>query len=71
MSQAGAQLMTRFGIACELRRDWRSGIEGLGAWFSKYIPDYRNLVTSSTHWPENKKAGSGKLLTIEPQKAHS
>lgn len=46
MSQAGAQLMTWFGMACELHRDWRNDIEGLGALFSNHIPDYRNLMTS-------------------------
>jgi nicotinamidase-related amidase len=30
MEQAGAQLMTWFGAACELHRDWRNDIEGLG-----------------------------------------
>ena len=46
MSEAGAQLMGWFGIACELHRDWRNDIEGLGALFSNHIPDYRNLMTS-------------------------
>lgn len=46
MSQAGAQLMTWFGMACELHRDWRNDIEGLGTLFSNYIPDYRNLINS-------------------------
>jgi nicotinamidase-related amidase len=46
MSKAGAQLMTWFGTACELHRDWRNDIEGLGALFSNHIPDYRNLITS-------------------------
>ncbi|QFQ89875.1 isochorismatase family protein (plasmid) [Paracoccus kondratievae] len=46
MSQAGAQLMTWFGVACELHRDWRNDIEGLGKLFSDHIPDYRNLITS-------------------------
>jgi nicotinamidase-related amidase len=46
VSAAGAQLMTWFGVACELHRDWRNDIEGLGALFSKHIPDYRNLMTS-------------------------
>ncbi|MFB9150392.1 isochorismate family cysteine hydrolase YcaC [Roseovarius ramblicola] len=47
MSAAGAQLMTWFGAACELHRDWRNDIEGLGALFSNHIPDYRNLFSSS------------------------
>lgn len=48
MSATGAQLMTWFGIACELHRDWRNDVEGLGALFSHHIPDYRNLITSHT-----------------------
>jgi nicotinamidase-related amidase len=48
MSNAGAQLMTWFGAACELHRDWRNDIEGLGTLFSNHIPDYRNLITSYT-----------------------
>ena len=46
MEAAGAQLMNWFGVACELHRDWRNDIEGLGALFSTYIPNYRNLMTS-------------------------
>jgi len=46
MSAAGAQLMTWFGAACELHRDWRNDIEGLGELFSTHIPDYRNLFSS-------------------------
>ncbi|QRN97655.1 hydrolase [Archangium violaceum] len=46
MSAAGAQLMTWFGVACELHRDWRRDVEGLGTLFSNHIPDYRNLMTS-------------------------
>jgi hypothetical protein len=45
---SGAQLMTWFGLACELHRDWRNDVEGLGALFSNHIPDYRNLITSYT-----------------------
>ncbi|PWE32869.1 hydrolase [Maritimibacter sp. 55A14] len=48
MSAAGAQLMTWFGAACELHRDWRNDVEGLGALFSNHIPDYRNLISSYT-----------------------
>lgn len=48
MAAAGAQLMTWFGVACELHRDWRNDVEGLGALFSNHIPDYRNLITSYT-----------------------
>lgn len=46
MSQAGAQLMSWFGAAGELHRDWRNDVDGLGALFSNHIPDYRNLITS-------------------------
>lgn len=46
MSNAGAQLMTWFGAACELHRDWRNDVEGLAALFSNHIPDYRNLINS-------------------------
>ncbi|ESH87950.1 MULTISPECIES: isochorismate family cysteine hydrolase YcaC [unclassified Cupriavidus] len=46
MSAAGAQLMNWFGVACELHRDWRNDIEGLGQMFSEHIPDYRNLMAS-------------------------
>lgn len=48
MAAAGAQLMTWFGAACELHRDWRNDVEGLGGLFSAHIPDYRNLITSYT-----------------------
>jgi nicotinamidase-related amidase len=48
MSQAGAQLMTWFGVACELHRDWRNDIDGLATLLSNHIPDYRNLITSYT-----------------------
>ncbi len=46
MASAGAQLMTWFGVACELHRDWRNDVEGLGTLFSNHIPDYRNLINS-------------------------
>lgn len=46
MSQAGAQMLSWFGTACELHRDWRNDIEGLGELFSNHIPDYRNLMSS-------------------------
>lgn len=48
MAAAGAQLMTWFGVACELHRDWRNDVEGLGTLFSNHIPDYRNLITAYT-----------------------
>jgi nicotinamidase-related amidase len=46
MSAAGVQLLTWFGAACELHRDWRNDVEGLGELFSSHIPDYRNLIAS-------------------------
>ena len=46
MSQAGANMMSWFNTACELQRDWRNDVEGLGGLFSKYIPDYNNLMNS-------------------------
>jgi nicotinamidase-related amidase len=46
MQAAGAQLLNWFGMACELHRDWRNDIEGLGSLFSDHIPNYRNLMTS-------------------------
>jgi nicotinamidase-related amidase len=54
MAAAGAQLMTWFGVACELHRDWRNDIEGLGALFSAHIPDYRNLINSYSTLTANK-----------------
>ncbi len=54
MTSAGAQLMTWFGTACELHRDWCNDIEGLGALFSNHIPDYRNLITSYSTLTEGK-----------------
>ncbi|MDF1814135.1 MAG: isochorismate family cysteine hydrolase YcaC [Verrucomicrobiales bacterium] len=46
MESAGAQLMTWFGAACELHRDWRNDIEGLGTLFSNHLPNYRCLINS-------------------------
>jgi nicotinamidase-related amidase len=46
MAHAGAQIMNWFSVACELHRDWRNDIEGLGGLLSTYIPNYRNLMTS-------------------------
>jgi nicotinamidase-related amidase len=48
MEAAGAQLMTWFGAACELHRDWRNDVEGLGALFSNHLPNYRCLINSYT-----------------------
>jgi len=46
MSAAGAQLVNWFAVACELHRDWRNDIEGLGTLLSNHIPLYRGLMTS-------------------------
>ncbi len=46
MSAAGVQLLNWFAVACELHRDWRNDIEGLGALLSVHLPNYRNLMTS-------------------------
>ncbi|ORY03767.1 putative cysteine hydrolase [Basidiobolus meristosporus CBS 931.73] len=47
MVQAGVQPMNFFSTVCELARDWRHFADGsLGALFAKYIPDYKNLMTS-------------------------
>lgn len=54
MTAAGAQMMTWFGVACELHRDWRNDVAGLGALLSTHIPDYRNLITSHTLLSQNK-----------------
>ncbi len=48
MERAGAQLMTWFAVACELHRDWRNDVEGLGALLSSHIPDYRNITSYTT-----------------------
>ncbi|MCU7376222.1 hydrolase [Paucibacter sp. O1-1] len=48
MAEAGAQLMTWFGVACELHRDWRNDVEGLGTLLANHVPDYRNLINSYT-----------------------
>ena len=46
MVQAGCQLMSWFGVACELHRDWRNDVEGLGNLLSNHLPSYRCLITS-------------------------
>lgn len=44
MTEAGAQMMNWFAVACELQRDWRNDIEGLGNLLSQRLPNYRNLM---------------------------
>ena len=46
MSAAGVQLVNWFAVACELHRDWRNDMEGLGNLLSNHLPNYRNLMTS-------------------------
>lgn len=46
MSAAGVQLMNWFAVACELHRDWRNDMQGLGTLLSNHLPNYRNLMTS-------------------------
>lgn len=46
MASAGVQLMNWFSVACELHRDWRNDIAGLGNLLSNHIPAYQNLMTS-------------------------
>ena len=46
MSAAGVQLINWFAVACELHRDWRNDMEGLGNLLSNHIPLYRGLMTS-------------------------
>ena len=48
MSQAGIQLVNWFAVACELHRDWRNDIEGLGNLLSNQMPLYLGLITSYT-----------------------
>ncbi|MEL7493578.1 MAG: isochorismate family cysteine hydrolase YcaC [Cyanobacteria bacterium J06554_11] len=46
MSAAGVQLVNWFAVVCELHRDWRNDIEGLGNLLSNHIPLYRGLMVS-------------------------
>ncbi|EJL7978513.1 hydrolase [Vibrio cholerae] len=54
MTEAGVQLMTWFGMSCELHRDWRNDIEGLGTLVANHVPDYKNLITSYNALKGNK-----------------
>ena len=56
MSAAGVQLMNWFSIACELHRDWRNDMQGLGNLLSNHLPNYRNLMTSFNMLQAAKKA---------------
>ena len=46
MTQAGAVMVNWFAVACELARDWRHDMEGLGGLLGGHLPAYRNLITS-------------------------
>ena len=48
MSRAGAQLMSWFGVGCELHRDWRNDVEGFGGLLAAHLPHYANLMQSYT-----------------------
>lgn len=56
MSAAGVQLMNWFSVACELHRDWRNDMQGLGNLLSNHLPNYRNLMTSFNMLQAAKKA---------------
>lgn len=56
MSTAGVQLMNWFSVACELHRDWRNDMQGLGNLLSNHLPNYRNLMTSFNMLQAAKKA---------------
>jgi nicotinamidase-related amidase len=46
MQQGGIQLLNWFAVACELARDWRKDINGLGNLFAKRIPSYAHVMDS-------------------------
>ncbi len=46
MQAAGVQLVSWFALACELHRDWRNDVAGLGQLFANHLPAYRNLMLS-------------------------
>ncbi|WP_435017907.1 isochorismate family cysteine hydrolase YcaC [Tundrisphaera sp. TA3] len=46
MTQAGAVMTNWFAVACELQRDWRRDMEGLGSLLAEHLPAYKNLMTS-------------------------
>lgn len=46
MNNAGVQLVNWFAVACELHRNWRNDIAGLGTLLANHIPLYRGLMTS-------------------------
>src|SRR5262249_11648677 len=46
MAHAGAVMTNWFAVACELQRDWRNNMEGLGTLLANHLPAYKNLMTS-------------------------
>lgn len=52
---AGAQMMTWFGVACELHRDWRNDVTGLATLLANHIPAYKNLMTGFSSKEQGKK----------------
>jgi nicotinamidase-related amidase len=46
MAHAGAAMTNWFAVACELQRDWRNNMEGLGTLLANHLPAYKNLMTS-------------------------
>lgn len=54
MQAAGCQLMTWFGTTCELHRDWRNDVEGLGTILANHSPNYRCLINSYNHGKASK-----------------
>ncbi len=64
MSSAGVQLVNWFSVACELHRDWRNDVEGLGNLLAGYIPDYKNLMTSYTATKNGASASPEKAPTM-------
>ena len=61
MSSAGAQLVNWFSVVCELHRDWRNDVEGLGNLLAGYIPDYQNLMTSYAAQAKSASPGHAKV----------
>src|SRR5690606_6497868 len=59
MAAAGVQLMNWFSVACELQRDWRHDIEGLGTLLANHLPAYRNLMTSYFAIAHQPRVGEG------------
>jgi len=55
LAAAGVQLENFFAVACELARDWRVDLEGLGAYFAEFIPIYKTLIVSYNTFKPAKK----------------